>query len=136
MDLQELAQIIESGQHGVPFGLKLNEAEIARFANEKIGSLASNVSVSVTRQAISVSGKTKMAALTMDVQIAGTPMLEDGRLRFDMDSLSINGRTAPDFMRAQIANAINEKLDPEQIPVRVTSLELGEGWVEVAGKTK
>ena len=136
MDLQELARIIESGQHGVPFDLKLQEDELARFANEKIGGLANDVSVDISPESVSVSGKTKMAALTMDVRIVGTPLLEDGNLRFDMDSMEINKRPAPDFMRAQIANAVNEKLDPSQVPVKVTHLELGEGWVQVAGETK
>ncbi|MDO8671152.1 MAG: hypothetical protein Q7O66_06935 [Dehalococcoidia bacterium] len=136
MDLQELVQIIESGQHGVPFDLKLQEDELARFAGEKIGGLAHDISVEISPLSVKVSGKTRMALLTMDVEIVGVPSLTDGNLGFDIVSVGIKGRPAPDFMRTQIVNAINDKLSPSQVPVKITRFDLGEGWVQVAGETK
>lgn len=136
MNLEELVHLVESGQHGVPFDVRVKQEELTRLANDKIGAMASDISVEISPQAVSVGAKTRMAALTMDVKLVGKPLLEDGRLKFDIDRLDLNKRPAPDFMRSQLFNAVNEKLDSEELPVKVSRLELGDGWLEVAGETK
>ncbi len=136
MDLVELVGLIDSGQHGVPFDVKVEGDELSRLANDRLTGLASDVSVEITAEQVVVGAKARVVSMTMDLLLKGKPVLEDGRLRFDIASLDLNNRPAPGFMSSQIANAINEKLDPAELPVTFSRLVLREGWIEAAGETR
>jgi hypothetical protein len=125
---------------GLPFRLRLSEEEaetlLAHQAQQHDALLLEVHHLRLEPGRLALALQVTLLGLPLAVEASGRPRLEQGRLAFELQDLLVNGAPAPAFLRQQVLHQVNARLAPEALPVVLTELELGDGWVLIAGQTK
>ncbi len=138
--IETLDELRATEEPGRAFRIRLTEKEAvevvtrqaARGAPLPIGA----ISLELRPDQLALAVEVTLVGMPMNVRVRGLPRVEDDRLTFDFHELSLNGSPAPAFIQQQVIQRVNDRLAPDELPIVVETVELGEGWVLLAGRTK
>jgi hypothetical protein len=125
---------------GMPFRIRLTEDEavqvVSRHAARGAPLPIEELVLQLRPDQVALSLAVTLIGMPMTVHVRGVPRLEADRLKFEFHELRLNGTPAPAFIQQQVIERVNDQLAPEALPIIVETLELGEGWVVLGGRTK
>lgn len=125
---------------GRPFRIRLTAEEavhvVSRHAARGAPLPIDAIDLQLQPDQVALSLAVTLIGMPMTVQVRGVPRLEADRLRFEFYEMRLNGTPAPAFIQQQVIQRVNEQLAPEALPIIIETVELGEGWVVVGGRTK
>ncbi|GIW06316.1 MAG: hypothetical protein KatS3mg060_1121 [Dehalococcoidia bacterium] len=138
--IETLDELRTADAPGQPFRIRLTEAEAIEVVTRQAGRGAplpiGDISLELRPEQIALALDVTLVGMTMTVQVRGIPRIDADRVSFEFHEMRLNGAPAPAFIQQQVIQRVNERLAPDELPIVIESLELGEGWVLLAGRTK
>jgi hypothetical protein len=138
--IETLDQLRAADEPGRPFRIRLTEAEAVEIVTRQAARGAplpvGEIALELRPKHIALLLEVTLVGMPMRVEVRGLPRVEAEQLRFEFHELSLNGSPAPPFIQQQVVQRVNQRLAPDELPIVIESLELGEGWVLLAGRTK
>ncbi|MCS6800874.1 MAG: hypothetical protein RMM58_08940 [Chloroflexota bacterium] len=138
--IETLAELRATETPGLPFRIRLTEADavdlITRQAAQGAPLPVSGIALELRPQAVTLSLEVSVIGMAMTVHVRGLPRLKEERLIFEFHEMRLNGSPAPPFLQHQVVQQVNERLAPDALPLVIDSVEIGEGWVVLSGRTK
>jgi hypothetical protein len=123
-----------------PFAIRLTEQEAVAVVVEqasKNGPLpVSDLALNLRVEAVVINLEIALMGMPVKVEVKGLPAVEDERVRFEFHEMIVNGAPAPAFIQNQVVQRVNGRLAPDQLPIVIEAMEVGDGFVVIAGRTK
>lgn len=125
------------------FELVLTEAELNQLLQDALAKQpdvpASNLYVALEPGLIVASGRAKVGFFTLDVEIAATVTVDDGKPMPEIVEIRAAGQPLSSFWQDQVVNMVNPYLEPwlqAEMNVYVEEVDIQEGQIRIGWRYK
>ena len=140
MDIDQIAQAVTDGVHGVPFELTISQDEITQqittYLENNPDVAFSDLQVTLTPGAGLVTGKAKIAGFSLPFKATVTVEVVDGKPRLKVLKLDVMGGLIPGFIKNQLIAMIEQNAElpiVQDLPVTLTEVEILAGHAVARG---